>query len=130
MQKVYEFLKKAGTYYLATVDGNEPKVRPFGTVDLFDGKIYIQTGRKKDCYKQMRANPKIEISAMCDGDWIRVAATAVEDTRIEAEQHMLDVYPSLKGMYAAGDGNTVVFALTDVTAGIFSFTKPPEVIKF
>lgn len=130
MQRVYEFLKKAKTYYIATVDGDRPRIRPFGTADLFEGKIYIQTGRCKDCYKQMKANPKIEICAMSGGEWIRIAATAVEDTRIEAEQSMLDSHPSLKGRYKAGDGNNVVFYLKDATASINSFSGEPVVIKF
>lgn len=130
MQRVYDFLKKANTYYLATVDGDQPRVRPFGTIDLFDGKLYIQTGRIKDIYKQMKANPKIELSAMVGGEWIRVAATVEEDARIEAEKHMLDAYPSLQNMYAAGDGNCVVFALVNATATISSFTTAPVVIQF
>jgi len=130
MEKVYEFLKKCGTYYLATVDGDQPRVRPFGTVAIFDGKLYIQTGRVKNVSKQIKANPKIEICGMADGKWIRVEATAVEDNRIEAEEHMLNEYPSLKGRYAAGDGNNQVLYLKDATATIYSFTEEPEVIKF
>ena len=130
MQQVYEFLKKAGTYYLATAEGDQPRVRPFGTVDIYDGKLYIQTGLKKDCAKQMLANPKVELCAFSGGRWIRVTAKAVLDERVEAQQHMLDAYPSLQGMYAAGDGNTAVFALTEATATISSFTEPPLVIAF
>jgi uncharacterized pyridoxamine 5'-phosphate oxidase family protein len=130
MQKVYDFLKKAGTYYIATVEGDQPRVRPFGTVNIFDGKLYIQTGKKKNCVKQIEANPKVEICAMSGGSWIRVAATLVEDPRIEAQQSMLDAYPSLQGMYKAGDGNNVVFYLKDAEATISSFSGAPEVIKF
>jgi uncharacterized pyridoxamine 5'-phosphate oxidase family protein len=131
MQEVYEFLKKCGTYYLATMDGDQPRVRPFGTIDLFEGKLYIQTGKKKSVSKQMMTNPKIEICAMSpDGKWIRVEATAVEDDRMEPQQHMLDAYPNLKGMYAAGDGNNQVFYLKDATATISSFMGEPKVIKF
>ncbi|HHX75512.1 MAG TPA: NimC/NimA family protein [Firmicutes bacterium] len=130
MEKVYEFLKKCGTYYLATVEGDQPRVRPFGTVAIFEGKLYIQTGRSKNVSKQMAANPKIEICGMAGGKWIRVEATAVEDNRIEAEQHMLNEYPSLKTRYAAGDGNNQVLYLKDATATISSFTEEPEVIKF
>ena len=131
MQKVYEFLKEAGTYYLATDDNGQPRVRPFGTIDLYEGKLYIQTGRRKDCYRQMKANPKVEICAMRGGgEWIRVSATAVEGTDIEAERHMLAAYPELASMYQPGDGNSVVFALTEGTAVIASFTAPPETIKF
>ena len=130
MQEVYEFLKKCETYYLATMDGDQPRVRPFGTVDLFEDKLYIQTGKIKDVSKQMLTNPKIEICAFDGAQWLRVAATAVEDDRLEARKHMLDAYPSLQAMYAPDDGNTQVFCLTDATATISSFTEPPKVIKF
>jgi uncharacterized pyridoxamine 5'-phosphate oxidase family protein len=131
MQEVYDFVKKCGTYYLATSEGDQPRVRPFGTVDMFEGKLYIQTDKVKDVSKQMVANPKIEICAMsADGKWIRLAATAVEDDRVEARQHMLDAYPSLQGMYKADDGNCQVLYMKDATATISSFTEPPKVIKF
>ena len=130
MQKVYEFLKNAGTYYLATVEGDQPRVRPFGTIDLFEGRLYIQTGKVKPVAHQMKANPKVEISAMLDGKWIRIAAEAVLDERVEAQAHMLDAYPSLARMYRPGDGNTEVYYLQNATATICSFTEAPEVIKF
>lgn len=130
MEKVYEFLKKCGTYYLATVEGDQPRVRPFGTVAIFDGKLYIQTGRRKNVSKQIKANPKIEICGMADNKWIRIEAIAVEDNRIEAEEHMLNEYPNLRRMYAPGDGNNQVLYLKDATATISSFTEEPEVIKF
>lgn len=130
MKELYDFLKNAGTYYLATVQGNQPRVRPFGTIDLYDGKLYIQTGKKKDVSKQMKANPKIEISAMLDGKWIRVEALAILDDNISAQSHMLDEYPSLKAMYQPGDGNTEVFYLKNVKAIISSFTETPKVIEF
>lgn len=130
MKEVYEFLKKAETYYLATVEGDQPRVRPFGTVDLFEDKIYIQTGLVKEVAKQMNANPKVELSAMCEGRWIRVAAEAVLDERIEAQKHMLDAYPNLQAMYQPGDGNTAVYYLKNATAQICSFTEPPKTITF
>ncbi len=130
MQEVLDFLKKAGTYYIATVDGDQPRVRPFGTAHIFEGKLYIQSGKKKDCAKQIAANPKVEICAMNGGEWIRIAATLVEDPRVEAQQSMLDAYPSLQGMYKAGDGNCVVYYLKDATATISSFMGAPKVIKF
>ena len=131
MEKVLEFLKKAGIWYLATVDeeGN-PQVRPFGAQNIFEGKLYIQTGLKKKVAKQMLAHPQIAISGMADGKWIRLNAEAVHDERIEAQQSMLDANPSLKAMYAAGDGNTAVFYLKNATAEICSFTAEPEVIRF
>ena len=130
MKEVYEFLKKSETYYLATVEGNQPRVRPFGTVNIFEDKIYIQTGRVKNVSKQIVINPRIEISAMAGKKWIRVEATAVDDDRIEAKQSMLDGYPSLQGMYKADDSVTQALFLTDVTATIYSFTDAPVVIRF
>ena len=130
MKEVYDFLKKCDTYYLATVEGDRPKVRPFGTIDLFEGKLYIQTGKIKDVSKQMLTNPHIEICGMVDGKWIRVEATAIEDDRIEAKQHMLDAYPILKDRYAADDANTQVLCLTDATCTIYGFGAEPKVIKF
>mgnify|MGYP002799102685 FL=1 len=99
MNEVYEFLKKCGTYYLATVEGDQPRVRAFGTIDLFEGKLYIQTGKVKEVSKQMMANPKIEICAFDGNTWLRLAAKAVEDDRYEARKHMLEAYPSLQKMY-------------------------------
>ncbi|MDR2608670.1 MAG: pyridoxamine 5'-phosphate oxidase family protein [Treponema sp.] len=130
MQEVCDFLKKSGTYYLATVDGDQPRVRPFGTANIFENKLYFQTGKVKNVSKQIKANPRIEISAMFEDRWIRIEAQAIEDDRIEARQNMLDAYPDLKKMYAADDGNTQVFYLKNATASIFSFGGEPKVIKF
>ncbi len=130
MQEVYDFLKKCNTYYLATVDGDKPRVRPFGTAHIFEGKLYIQTGKKKDVSKQMMKNPNIEICAMSGGEWIRIQAAAVEDDRVEAKQSMLDAYPNLKSMYSVTDNNTQVLYLKNAVATISSFTKAPKVIKF
>ncbi|MCR4999721.1 MAG: pyridoxamine 5'-phosphate oxidase family protein [Lachnospiraceae bacterium] len=130
MERVAEFLKEVGTYYLATVDGDQPRVRPFGTAHIYDGKLYIQTGKSKDVSKQIAANPKVEICACKGPEWLRVAATLVEDDRREARESMLDAYPQLKAMYSADDGNTVVYYLKDATATFASFTAAPEVVKF
>ena len=130
MEKVCEFLKSAGTYYLATVDGDQPRVRPFGTAHIFEGRLYIQTGRIKPVSKQLAANPKAEICAFCDGVWLRVAGELVEDDRIEAKKSMLDAYPSLRAMYDEGDGNTQVLYFKNATATFSSFTAAPEVIEF
>ncbi|MBO7356987.1 MAG: pyridoxamine 5'-phosphate oxidase family protein [Lachnospiraceae bacterium] len=130
MQKVEQFLKDAGTYYLATLEGDQPRVRPFGTAHIFDGKLYIQTGKVKNVSKQIHANPKVEICAVKDGEWLRVSGTLVEDERIEAKQALLDAYPSLKNMYSADDGNTEVFYLKDATATFYSFTAEPVTVKF
>lgn len=131
MNEVYDFLKKCGVYYLATVEGDCPKVRPFGTIDMFEGKLYIQTGKVKPVAQQMKANPKIEISAMSqDGRWIRIAAEAVLDDNVKAQEHMLDAYPDLKSMYTAGDGNTEVYYLKNAKAQICSFADAPVCIEF
>ena len=130
MQEVYEFLKKCGTYYLATVEGDQPRVRPFGTVDVFEGRLYIQTGKVKDVSKQLQANPKAEICAFADGKWLRVAGRLVRDDRVEAKRHMLESYPSLKAMYSAEDDNTEVLYFTDATATFSSFTEAPRTIHF
>ena len=130
MQEVYEFLKKCGTYYLATVDGDQARVRPFGTADLFEGKLYIQTGKVKDCFKQIMANPKVEICAFGEGKWLRIAGTLVNDDRVEAKAHMLDNHPNLKSMYSAEDDNTAVLYFKDATATFSSFTEPNRVVEF
>lgn len=130
IEKVCTFLKEAGTYYLATVDGDQPRVRPFGTAHIFEGKLYFQTGLKKDVAKQMAANPKIEICAFTKGVWVRVAGEAVYDERIEAQESMLEAYPSLKNMYATGDGNTAVYYIQNGVATFSSFTAAPETVEF
>ena len=131
MEEAYKFLKEAGTYCIATVDGDQPRVRPFGTVNVFEGKLYIQTGKGKDVARQIAANPKCEICAMKGDEWIRVAATLVLDERVEAQMSMLAAYPGLRKMYTAGpDGNTAVYCLKDATATIASFSHEPVVIKF
>lgn len=130
MEKVYEFLKAAQTYYLATVEGDQPRVRPFGTILMYEGKLYIQTGKVKDVSKQLMANGKCEICAFKDGDWVRVAGTLVEDDRLEVKEAMLDAYPHLKAMYKADDDNTQVLYFKDATATFSSFTHAPEVVKF
>ena len=130
MQRVEKFLKEAGTYYLATVEGDQPRVRPFGTVNIFEGRLYIQTGKSKNVSKQIHLNPKVEICAFKNGEWLRVAGELVEDDRMEARQSMLDAYPSLQGMYKADDGNTEVFYFKNATATFSSFTKAPETVTF
>ncbi len=130
MERVEKFLKDAGTYYLATVDGDRPRVRPFGTIHLFEGKLYIQTGKAKDVSKQIHLNPRVEICACTGADWLRVSASLVEDDRREARQSMLDAYPELRKMYSADDGNTEVFYLKDAVATFSSFTKAPEEVRF
>ncbi|MCR5501692.1 MAG: pyridoxamine 5'-phosphate oxidase family protein [Lachnospiraceae bacterium] len=130
MESVVKFLKEAGTYYLATDEGGQPRVRPFGTVNVFEGKVYIQTGKSKNVSKQIHANPKVEICAFKDGEWIRVAGELIEDPRREAKVSMLEAYPSLQGMYSADDDNTEVFYFKDAEATFSSFTEPPRTVRF
>ena len=130
MQEVYEFLKAAQVYYLAIVEGDQPRVRPFGTVDLFEGKLYIQTGKVKAVSRQIQANPKAELCAFKDGTWLRVAAELVRDDRIEPKRHMLEQYPDLKAMYSAEDDNTEVLWLKNATAVFSSFAAPPRTVQF
>ena len=130
MERVYNFLKEAGVYYLATVEGDQPRVRPFGTANIFEGKLYIQTGKVKPCSQQILANPKVEISAFHNGTWIRVAGELVEDDRVEAKKSMLDAYPDLRAMYNENDGNTQVFYFKNAVATFASFGGAPETVTF
>lgn len=132
MKEVCNFLKQCGEYYLATVEGDQPRVRPFGTAAIYENRLYIQAGKRKNVAKQMMANPKIEICAYdeASGKWLRIQATVVPDERVEAKQFMLDEYPSLKGMYSATDDNIFLLYLSNATATFYSFNGEPEVVKF
>jgi uncharacterized pyridoxamine 5'-phosphate oxidase family protein len=132
VQEVCAFLKQCGVYFIATVEGDQPRVRPFGTAAVFEDRLYIQTGKRKNVAKQMAANPKIEICAYdaSTGQWLRMQAIVVPDERVEAKQYMLDQYPSLKSMYSATDDNTLVLYLQSVTATFYSFAGEPRVLTF
>lgn len=130
MKEVYEFLKKCNTYYLATVDGDQPRVRPFGTIHIFEDKLYIQTGKSKDVSKQIQANPKVELCGFCEGNWVRVSGELVRDDRVEAKQSLLNDYPSLQQMYSAEDDNTEVLYFKNATATFSSFTEAPRSVTF
>ena len=130
MKEVQEFLKECGVYYLATVEGDQPRVRPFGTAEIFEEHLYIQTGKKKDVFKQISENNNVEICAFKDGKWIRVTGKLVLDDRVEAKKDMLDKNPSLRGMYNELDDNTAVLYFESGEAVISSFTDEPKVIKF
>ena len=132
IQKTYQFIKDAGHYFIATADKDQPRVRPFGTIHIFEGKLYIQTGRKKNVAKQLLANGKVELCTMKGDEWIRVSGELVDDKRVEAKASMLDEYQSLKSMYSAEDENTMVlyFKPGTVTATIWSFSREPVVMKF
>lgn len=130
MKRVHDFLKSAGVYYLATVEGDQPRVRPFGTAHIFENKLYIQTGKTKPVSKQLTANPKCEICAFQDGVWLRVEAELVEDDRVEARKSMLDEYTNLRAKYDENDGNTQVLYLKNAVATFSSFTSAPETYRF
>ena len=130
MQRVEKFLNEAGAYYLATVEGDQPRVRPFGTAHIYEGKLYIQTGKSKSVSKQIAANPKVELCAFKDGTWLRVAGELAEDDRIEAKQAMLSAYPSLQKMYSAEDANTQVLYFKSAVATFSSFTAQPETVSW
>lgn len=130
IEKVCQFLKDAGTYFLATAEGDQPRVRPFGTAHIFEGRLYIQTGKSKSVSAQLAANPKVEICAMKDGEWLRIAGELAEDDRVAARKSMLDDYPELRGMYDENDTNTQVWYFKHATATFSSFTADPEVIEF
>lgn len=130
IERVCKFLKEAETYYLATVEGDQPRVRPFGTANIFEGKLYIQTGKVKPTSKQLLANPKAEICAFHNGVWVRVAGELIEDDRVETRKSMLDAYPNLRSMYDENDNNTQVFYFRSAVATFSSFTTAPEVVEF
>ncbi|MCQ2379169.1 MAG: pyridoxamine 5'-phosphate oxidase family protein [Victivallaceae bacterium] len=129
-EKVCRFLKDAGHYYIATVENDQPRVRPFGTIHIFDGKLYIQTGKKKNVSRQLAANGKVELCALKDGKWIRVSGTLVNDDRREAKASMLEAYPSLKKLYSPDDDNTQVLYFQNGSATIYSFDGEPVTLKF
>ena len=130
MKETQEFLKNAGVYYLATVDGDKPRVRPFGTAEIFENHLYIQTGKSKDVYKQIEKNPNVEICAFKDGKWLRVSGNLIPDDRVEAKKDMLDKNPNLRGMYSETDDNTIVLYFEHATSVFSSFTEAPREISF
>ena len=130
MERVCKFLKDAGVYYLATAEGDQPRVRPFGTAHIFEGKLYIQTGKVKPVAKQLTENPKAEICAFKDGTWVRIECELIEDDRVEARKSMLDEYTDLRNMYDENDGNTQVYYMKNATATFSSFTAEAEIVKF
>ena len=130
MEEVFDFLKKCETFYIATVAENKPKVRPFGVVNIFEGKLYIQTGKSKNVSKQIQINPNVEICGFMDGKWIRLEGQVVRDDRREAKLSMLEANPILKNMYSADDDNTEVLYFENAKATFYSFTEPAREIKF
>ena len=129
MNEVLEFLRKCLTYYLATVEWDQQRVRPFWTINIFEDKLYIQTWKSKNVSKQIQSNPKVEISATLDWRWIRLSWELVRDDRIGPKKAMLDRYPELRGMYDENDHNTEVLYFKNATATIYSFTEEPKVFN-
>lgn len=130
MKEVQEFLKECGVYYLGTIENDQPRIRPFGTAEIFENHLYIQTGKKKDVFKQIEQNNKVEICAFKDGKWIRISGKLVLDDRIEAKKYMLDQNPELRSMYSEEDSNTAVLYFESATAIISSFTEEAKIINF
>ena len=130
MKEAYDFLKKCGVFYLATIDGDKPRVRPFGALNIFEDKLYLQTGKIKEVSKQIEKNPNVEITSFTEGRWIRLEGELVRDDRLEAKVSMLDANPELKNMYKAEDDNTEVLYFKNVKAKICSFTEPEREIDF
>ena len=130
MKEVYDFIKDCGVYYLATLDNDKPRVRPFGTLEIFEDKLYLQTGKKKDVYKQIINNSNVEICAFKDGRWLRIECMLISDDRVEAKKDMLDKNPELRGMYNELDDNTIVLYLKDAKATFSSFTEPSKTLYF
>lgn len=130
MNEILNFIKDCGVYYLATVDGDKPRVRPFGTFELFENKLYIQTGKVKDVSNQIKKNPNVELCAFKDGKWIRVRGKLVLDDRFEAKKDMLDKNPGLRRMYSENDGNTEVYYFNGGEAIFSEFGKESRTVKF
>lgn len=130
MKEVFDFLKKAGTFYVATAEGDQPRVRPFGAVIEFEGKMYFITGKVKDIFKQIEKNPKVEILAMHEGNWMRIETKLVNDENVAAKEAMLEAYPSLKSAYSPTDDNMAVLYLDGGKATLASMTDAPVVYDF
>lgn len=130
IERTCNFLKEAGTYFLATIDGDQPRVRPFGTAHIYEDKLYIQMGKSKSVSAQLQINPKVELSAFKDGVWVRVEGKLIEDDRVEARKSMLDAYPELRSMYDENDGNTQVWYFEHAVVTFSSFTAESETFSF
>ena len=131
MERVCQFLKDAGVYYLATVEGDQPRVRPFGTINVFDGKLYVQTGKHKSVFKQLVKDPKMEICGIINlTTTLRITGELIDDNRVEPKKSMLDAYPNLRGIYDEHDENTSVMYFRNATATFSALDRDPEVITF
>ena len=130
MNEIRDFIKESGMFFIATIDNNKPKVRPFGVIEIYEDHLYIQTGKKKDVFKQIMDNNNVELCAFNNGKWIRVSGKLILDDRVEVKKYMLDQNPELRTMYNENDDNTAVLYFENGIATIYSFTNEPKVIEF
>ena len=132
MEEVQAYLKECGSFFIATVDGDQPRVRAFGVSEIIDGRLYIMTGKVKDVYKQMAANGKFEICALkpSGSEWIRVSGTLVNDETLSVKEEFLNRNEGLKSMYKADDDNMAVLYITNGTARFCSFAGPERKVRF
>jgi uncharacterized pyridoxamine 5'-phosphate oxidase family protein len=130
MKEVDEFLRNCGVFYLATIDENKPRVRPFGITNIFDNKLYVLTGKKKDVFKQIQKNQNVEISANIGERWIRIEGKLINDDNQEAKKSILDNNPQLRAMYSEDDDNTAVLYFENAKATFYSFTEEPKTVEF
>lgn len=129
-QRVYDYLLANAPFFIATVDGNQARVRPFGALNIFEGKMYIVTSHAKRVAKQLAKNSNVELCAVNGTEWVRVAGTLVEDERVEAKKSMLDANPNLRSMYNENDENIAVYYFTNATATFSSYAGDGDVVKF
>ena len=131
MQQVFQFLTGCPSFYLATVEGDQPRVRPFGALCAFEDKLYICTSKKKNVFAQIQNNPNVEISATsATGEWVRITAKVVADPSREAKAAMLEANPNLKRVYTLDDDIFAVFYLKDATAVFRSFKGRNDTVTF
>ncbi len=131
LQEIKDYLAECRVFYLATVDGDQPRVRPFGVSEIYNGRLYLMSGKSKEVFKQLVANPKFELSATkANGaEWIRVSGRLVNDDDVVMKQYLLDQNPELKQLYKADD-NMAAMYITDGEARFFSFNEPERRVKF
>lgn len=132
MNEVQAYLKECGAFFIATNEGDQPRVRPFGVSEIINGRLYIMTGKVKDVFKQLDKNGKFEICAMkpSGAEWMRLEGTLVNDDTLAVKEEFLNRNESLKSMYKADDGNMAVLFVTNATASFFSFTEPVRKVCF
>lgn len=131
IQKVDEYLEKTGVWYLATEDGDQPKVRPIGFRMLLDGKIYFGVGKHKDVYKQMVANPNVEIAATLEGSFLRYYGKAVFESDQELAEKAKQLAPFLQDIYNEKTGFELkIFHLSPAVAEFRNMVEVEESFSF